>query len=395
MPSNCMRLFLFVGCCYMSTGCNDDGDSSSSIGDTGSSDVDSDSDSDGDGDGDGDGDADGDGDGPSFEECAETSEIAGNKYGPVDVVFVIDNSPSMGDEIEEVRANMNGFSEQVGAKELNMNIVVISCLPGDCDKDQFFGICIDPPVGAAGGCPSGGPYDDSNPPHYLHISDRVPSVKGLEWIIDKYPEWKGMIREDSARHFVAVSDDTEEWSADRFEAELLKLDPKFEGFYFHGIFSYLSKDEACNISKSEPCCDYAAPDGEGTIYKELVARTGGVSGDLCLQDFDPVFDGLSSSVVGSAKLACEWEIPDPPEGEDLDPKKVNVEFIDEDGDDHSIGHVESSAECDDVEHGWYYDDPDEPTKIRVCPQTCDWIRDQDDAQITIKFGCETESADIV
>ncbi len=114
-------------------------------------------------------------------------------------------------------------------------------------------------------------------------------------------------------------------------------------------------------------------------------------GDLCKQEFAPIFDELASE-IGKIAIACQWEIPDPPEGEELDPKKVNVDFVDGQDQTHQIGYVDSEDDCDNVEHAWYYDDPADPSKIFVCPQTCDWMHDQAKAEIVIKFGCETKAA---
>lgn len=332
------------------------------------------------------------GDDDTFDECTGVTETAGNTYGPVDVVFFIDNSPSLEDEIAEVRANMNAFSDDVANSGVDHRIVIISCLPGDCGNENFFGICIDEPLGTPGACDSYPATDDSNLPMYLHVSERIPSVKGLQRTIETYPEWQSMLRPGAPTHFVAVSDDNEEMTAAWFEQELLALNPDFSDFIFHGIFSYLGKEDACAISDSEPCCTYAAPNGEGTVYKDLVAMTGGVSGDLCEQDFDPVFDALGTAVVGSAQLSCEWLIPDPPENMTLDPSLVNFIFTDDDGVETVIGKVDSAADCGSVEHGWYYDDPDAPTMIYVCPQTCDWIQGFEEASVEIQFGCESAMA---
>ena len=60
-----------------------------------------------------------------------------------------------------------------------------------------------------------------------------------------------------------------------------------------------------------------------------------------------------------------------------------------------IGKVEDPELCDLVEHGWYYDDPDNPTEIFVCPQTCDLFHEAvDSAEVNIIFGCETIPAEI-
>jgi hypothetical protein len=111
---------------------------------------------------------------------------------------------------------------------------------------------------------------------------------------------------------------------------------------------------------------------------------------MCLQDFDPVFDELATAVVASARLNCEWVIPEPPEGEELQANLVNVIYSDGSGQGFMFGYVETLDNCTDVEHGWYYDNPDTPTIIYICPQTCDWIQGQVGAQITVQFGCETQ-----
>ncbi len=333
------------------------------------------------------------GDAP-FQQCTAVTETADNKYQPVDVIFAIDNSKSMGDEIVEVQTNMNRFSKLVSDRNLDMRVILISCLPGQCDHSNSHGICIDPPLGKQGGC-TASPAKDANPPGYTHVNERVPSQKGLEWIVREYASYKAMLRPDAVRHIVVVSDDTELWTASQFETELLKADPKFAGYTFHAVFAYQSKEAACTIGKTTPCCLYAAPGGEGTVYRELVKKTGGVSSDLCDQDFDPLFTALGNAVIGSAKLSCDWTIPPPPKGETLDPKKVNVVFVDGKGASNTIGKVNAASDCTKVTHGWYYDNATKPTKVLVCPQTCTWIQADTKAKIDIQFGCETHLAPIL
>ena len=70
---------------------------------------------------------------------------------------------------------------------------------------------------------------------------------------------------------------------------------------------------------------------------------------------------------------------------------VNIDFLDGEGNKTLIGNIESAAQCNRVDHAWYYDDPDNPEKIMVCPKTCDWIRGFPNAQIVLQFGCKTEA----
>lgn len=332
---------------------------------------------------------------PPFVECADYTETADNTYGPVDIIFTIDNTKSMYDEIEEVRANMNRFSQMISDRNLDARIIVISCLPGDCEIENSHGICIDPPLGKQDGC-TAVPPDDSNPPAYTHISDRVPSVKGLEWTLMHYNDFKDVLRPDARRHLVIVSDDTDETNATDFLTQLKALDSGFSDVIVHGIYAFMSKTDACAIAETEPCCEFAAPDFTGeSAYKSLVEQTGGVAADLCLQEFDPVFDAFAGSVIENAKLHCEWALPTPPVGETLDLSKINVIYVDGNGTGSLVGKVNSSDECGNVANAWYYDDPVNPTKVLVCPQTCTWIQGDAEARIEIKVGCQTEIAPVL
>ncbi|MBW2455229.1 MAG: hypothetical protein JRI68_11995 [Deltaproteobacteria bacterium] len=334
------------------------------------------------------------GTGGLFEGCTSTGAEAEPSAGPATVILFIDNSPSMRDEIEWTRDNLNAFSQTIEDAGLDLRVVVIACMQdGGCDgHDNAWGICVPEPLGADGGCDGAPPLQDNNPPGYLHIDLRIPSQKGLERVIDTYDQWEGMLREGTPLHIVGISDDTEEWSAQQFHDALLAKNPALTDFYFHSISSFQSKEDACLVGSNEPCCLYAAPGGEGVPYHDLSLMTGGVAGDLCDQDFTPVFQQFANAVIESAVLSCDYEIPPPPEGETLDPALVNVVF--DDGQDNLtvIGQVPSAAECSGVPHGWYYDDPNNPTTVVMCPQTCTWIQGKEGSSLHIEFGCATEIA---
>jgi hypothetical protein len=337
-------------------------------------------DDDGEANSDADTDADGDADADTgTEECAAVEESAQNGLSPVDIVFAVDTSGSMTEEAGFVQDNLNMFSAQIFNSGINAHIVLISA-----GSDQSNGICVAPPLGS-GDCPA-----DSNPDAgYDHVAFTVESKDAFLKIKQSYGQWVGMLRPNSIRHVVVVSDDNSMFQAQTFVDQMALLSPPFEGFTFHAIVSSMDPDAACALDPPHPCCTLAAE--EGTIYEALVEATGGVLGDLCEQDFQPVFDQLAAEVA-DVPLACEWAIPDPPAGQIFDAGKVNVEFVDGDGEHHLIGHVGSFGDCADVTHGWYYDDNLDPATIYVCPQTCDWIRADLEASIAIQFGCTTQEA---
>ncbi len=89
-------------------------------------------------------------------------------------------------------------------------------------------------------------------------------------------------------------------------------------------------------------------------------------------------------------LECEWEIPPPPTGEKFNRDMVNVQFSPtaSTSDAVIIGRVDTAESCG-TEGGWYYDNPDDPTRIIACPETCTAIQTAERAKIDILFGCQT------
>jgi hypothetical protein len=49
--------------------------------------------------------------------------------------------------------------------------------------------------------------------------------------------------------------------------------------------------------------------------------------------------------------------------------------------------VDDLASC--VESAWYYDEPDDPTQIVLCPDTCETVQSDAGANVSIAFGCTT------
>jgi hypothetical protein len=338
----------------------------------------------GDGDGDGDqstgtlfdmpqGDGDGDGDG---EGCAAVSETAQNTFAPVDIIFAIDTSGSMTDEKNFVQANMNIFSQQIFLANIDHHVVMIA----DASPD---GPCINVPLGS-GNCPA-----DTKLPEYLHVVQGVGSTNALEVILSTHQLWSASIRPGSIKHLVVVSDDESSMDANTFHNSFVALDPEYANYVFHAIVAFEAPDPLeCALGAN--CCLTLIPLAEevGQVYLNLVAQTGGVSGDLCDQEFGPVFNAIAQNVQQNVPLACEWEIPDPPEGETFDPTQVNLE-LELDGQTESIYYVENEAACNGGD-GWFYlPDAANPQSIRICPETCIRTQDATDASVDILFGCAT------
>jgi hypothetical protein len=120
----------------------------------------------------------------------------------------------------------------------------------------------------------------------------------------------------------------------------------------------------------------------------MVEATGGVWRSICSTDWDPIFAAVAAAVGVAVPLPCSYELPAPPDGEALDPDRVNFLFTPGGGAAVVVPRVASAADCG-VGQGWYYDDPAAPARITVCPATCDAIGGDPAGAVEIQFGCAT------
>jgi hypothetical protein len=316
------------------------------------------------------------------------TQQAQNQFRPVDIIFAIDNSGSMTFEAQEVQDNMNAFATQIVNAGLDVRVVMISIggppvAPPFPWESGTNGVCIPPPLGT-GLCPfhldANFIGEDSNPPGYQRVDDEVGSHDALEKFLQHYQSYKPTLRQNAIKFFVVVTDDESDLDAVSFTDSVNALDPGFlDDWRLFGIFC------------TGTCNNLLACAATGAIYMQLVQQTGGVAGDLCVgqSDFQGVFTTLAEGVNAARRLDCQWEIPDPPPGETFAVNKVNVLYTPGGaGAAQTIYKVEASA-CG-PQGGWYYDDPTNPTYVRVCPATCSTIQNDWDGKIDILFGCATE-----
>jgi hypothetical protein len=122
----------------------------------------------------------------------------------------------------------------------------------------------------------------------------------------------------------------------------------------------------------------------GTSYLNLADDTMGQKLAICTSDWSGLFKKLESAVIASAELPCDFEIPEPPAGEELDPGLVDVGFT-VDKKKESFPKAMDMAACGD-KIGWFYDNNEAPTRIEFCPAACTKVKAG--GKIGIAFGCE-------
>ncbi|NUP06505.1 MAG: VWA domain-containing protein [Polyangiaceae bacterium] len=94
--------------------------------------------------------------------------------------------------------------------------------------------------------------------------------------------------------------------------------------------------------------------------------------------------------IRQAALSCEYVLPTPdPEEGTLDFATVGVNFIPGLNEDPTaIPKVDGEGSCGELSGGFYYDDPVNPTRVILCPASCDLIQTgTDNAKVDIVLGC--------
>lgn len=96
--------------------------------------------------------------------------------------------------------------------------------------------------------------------------------------------------------------------------------------------------------------------------------------------------GLSRvlAAIGGEALRCEFDVPRPASGQELDYDTVNVVYSDRSGGGERVIAQDASAACEHA-NGWQYNA--DRSQIVLCGQACDAVRDA--ASIRIALGCKT------
>jgi hypothetical protein len=303
--------------------------------------------------------------------CASVSVPIRSVSRKVDLLLGVDGSISMKDEIERVSMRVSDFALRLYAEGTDLRLIVIARAASDAR-----GICIPAPLGS-GDCTA----DDSNPPAYLHVPAQVSGLVLSAMIDDDdlYAAYAPMLRVDSDKHVVVITDASGTRSAERWNELILARDPRFSGYRFHAV---VPSDASCG--------------SVGELYPALAALRGGVVSDLCTGDFAPVFEAVASRVV-STSARCEWPLPEPPAGQKVEIGRLNVDVRDERGATRRVGYVPSREACartDDGE-GWYFDDPSAPSMMQACPVTCEALEALSFGEVAIELGCETQQAVLI
>ena len=327
-----------------------------------------------------------------------SAQVVRNK---ADILFVIDNSPSMGDEIHAVETNLNNnFAAIVAAGALDYRVIMISQY-GSWLEDA---ICIGPPLGGQSTCLGLPPPIGSGPANtatFFHYSNDINSTNSLVELLRTYDVtdeyglapggWSTWLRPDALKILVEITDDESQLDEVDFDTQLLARSPLHSGTASHrNYIFYAIVGLGANTPATQPwlptdpvqssVCPTAV--NSGARYQRLSILTGGQRFPLCeLTSYDAIFHQIADGVLQLAEVPCEFTPPEPPAGQTVDPATVIVTFTSSTGTPQRFVQVADATAC---APGSFYLSAD---KVVLCPDACTTVKADPMAKVDLTFDC--------
>ena len=372
--------------------------------------------------------------------CATVEGEATEVSRPIDIIVSIDNSSSMSQEIEAVQARINDdFAQILEDSDIDYRVIMVSRYGwvqesiGGSDNP----VCIGPPLGVASCENSNYPMLQQNAPVFFHhstdiesrnmwcrlltsfdSSDEVesadPRAAGdpyFPWTPVAPNGWQEWLRAGSFKVFVGITDDRPGGNgctqygdslagAQAWDEALRTLSPEHFGAYDaadpdanrnYAWYSIVGMEQNSPATTPWPpsagIVDATCPEGvaPGVGYQHLSIMTGALRYPNCLNDdFDAVFNAIAQGVIDRSQVPCEFDIP-PVEGI-IDPSKIQVSYVPGGtGTPQGFARVSDAGSCSGEQV--FFDDNSDPTKVLLCPLACTLVQADEDAEISLDFGC--------
>lgn len=345
------------------------------------------------------------------ETCATTSAAPTLIKQAVDIILVLDNSGSMADELDAVEKNINtNFANILEQSGVDYRVILISRHRKEVratSGESSTSICVSQPLSGLAVCAGPKPVNSAR---FFHYSIKIESDNSFDQILATYNVrdasfslapggWSDWLRPGAKKVFLELTDDNAVLPVDTFLQKLTQLAPAQFGsdaahptFVFHSIIGiqekappttpYLPADPI-QMAKCTGGGDKVA--NAGLAYQDLSKRTGGLRFPICeFASYDTVFTTIANDVVVKAQLACDFDIPESPAGQELDPGKVAVQYTKGGaGAITEFGQAQSAGACE--PNAFYIQN----NHIYLCPDTCSTVQADGAAKVDVLFTCKS------
>jgi hypothetical protein len=368
--------------------------------------------------------------------CAAQSAAATLTKKPVDIIFVIDNSGSMSQEIAEVQNQINiNFATIIENSGVDYRVIMIADFGLNVDES----VCISEPL-SIGNCNPVPAMPANNPPKFFHhdpqnggFTEGISSNNLLCQLIHQLnqPDEFGLqpngylplLRPGAFKEVVVITDDRSSNSqkyncvgdgfddlntvaggqaaAVAFDAAFTAAAPEHFGmpaarnYIFHSIVAMAAKDinnpDASHLPADPVITAECTPGAQnpGTGYQSISVLTGGLRHHSCGLNYTSIFKAMADSVIAGATVACDFAVPDPPMGQTVDLDTVEVQYTPGGmGAPTGLTKVADASACG--PNSFYLDVA--AKQVYLCPDTCTVVQADATAKIDVLFACEIGGA---
>ena len=189
----------------------------------------------------------------------------------VDIVFIIDQSGSMSQEISSVKAYLNQFSSYIAGVKIDYRVIMLAKR-----GTSTYYICIPPPLGGA---------NCADNTRYKQVDQLINSWDSLKQYQAHAATIEGFMRKNSLRQIVEITDDRSYYVTAAAFNSWIKARPGYSDYIFHSIVGL--NPGGCVASV-------------GQQYIDLSNMTKGMKFHICNANWNSLFQQLGKSVAGSA-----------------------------------------------------------------------------------------------
>jgi len=290
-------------------------------------------------------------------ECPDSIRVTTREASiPVDIIFVIDNSGSMLDDIENMRSNMEIFWNGLAEANVDAHVIFVT----------QEGFAPTPPPGFSG--------------RFFPVGERVNSHDGLMKLLSQFRTYRTFLRPDAITHFVGITDDDASVGEGEIFLETM-TDLLGHDFTFHAVASERIRPTPANPSGAcVHSSGFAYSPGYEWYY--LADETGGIKLSICEEDWSELLPPLTERVAVRIPIPCGYRLPTPPPpGITYRADDFTVLF-EEDSGPLRVVPRDGTGAC--PSGGWNYVEGSE--RIELCESTCDELMALD-GRVDIDLGC--------
>ncbi|MEZ4445712.1 MAG: hypothetical protein R3B72_41940 [Polyangiaceae bacterium] len=355
--------------------------------------------------------------------CVDIPIEATQAQRPADIIFVIDNSGSMSEEIASVEANIDvNFAQIMAASNVDYQVVMVTN-----HGTGTYDVCIGPPLSGTTNCAQA-PVEI--PGQFYHYDVDVQSWDSVCILLDTlfgpqgggeadawglHPNgWVQVLRQNAIKTFVEITDDrmsctwnghtmddqgtsspAGQTAAVEFDQTLLGLAPfQFGTVANRNYLWYSIVGMTANVNPLDPYDQYdpvvtttcSGGVSPGTGYQWLSKGTGVLRFPVCqYQSYDSVFNDIAAGVVEGTALPCTVQLPS--DIQDLNYESLVVNYTPGGGGmTEEWTQVPSEGACGLTDNTFWVDQV--TNELNLCPEACDRVTaDTGEATLDVEAQC--------